>query len=89
MISGLACSFIRKHVGSYFLKQVVGKYEFVEGFVGSLVDLVHIADPFAVSLVEENYILADAKHRVHVMGVYNRCDIILMCDIAEEFIDEY
>ena len=50
--------------------------------------LFHIAHPLTVAFVDENDVLADAEHRVHVMGINYRGDIILVGDIAQKLVDE-
>ena len=76
------------HIFAYFLEEPCGEYEIVEGFVGCVVDLAHVADPLAVALVDEYDILADAEDTVHVVGVYDGGYIIFVGDVAEEFVDK-
>ncbi len=78
---------VAEDVAFDFLEEVVGKDELVEGLVGGVVYLVHVAHPFAVALVDEHDVLADAEHRVHVVGVDDGGDVVFVGDVAEQFVD--
>jgi hypothetical protein len=72
----------------HLLEKVCRKNKVIESLVCSLEDEFLVADPFTMSLVYENNILAYTQHRVHVMSVDNGCDIVLVSDVAQKFIDE-
>lgn len=50
------------NITAHLLKEIRGKHEFIQSLVGCGVYLVHVAHPFAVSLVDEYDILAYTKH---------------------------
>ena len=79
--------FVGDDVLFHFLEQIIGKDKFVESFVGGVIYLVHVTDPFAVSFIYECNVLADTEHRVHVVGVYDCGDVIFVCDITEKFVN--
>ena len=49
---------------------------------------MHIANPFAVALVDEYNVFTDAKHRVHVVGVDDGGDSVFVGDVVEKFVDK-
>lgn len=75
------------NISLHFLEQIVGEYELVEGFVGCMIYLVHISDPFTVTLIDEDNILTYAEHRVHVVGVDYGRDIVFVGDVGEELVN--
>ena len=72
-----------------FLEEVGGKDKVVKRLIVGRKYKVFIAGPFAVSLIDEYDIFADAEHRVHIVGVDDGGNIILVRDVAEQFIDKY
>ena len=75
------------YIAPHLLKQLRGKDKVIEGGIVSVVDLVHIAHPLAVTFVDEYDILTDAEHRVHVVSVDYGGDIVFVSDVAEEFVN--
>ncbi len=69
-------------------EQICGKDEIVESLVGSGVDFLHIAHPLAAAVAQVDDVFAYAEHRVHVVGIDYRGDVVLVCDVAEQFVDE-
>lgn len=63
------------------LEKLSGKNKIVECLIGRMEQLLTVADPFAVSFVEEYDILADSENGVHVVSVDDRCDSVLMSDV--------
>ena len=88
MSATLFYSAVFGHIFAYFLEEASGEYKVVESFVGCIVYLAHIANPFAMTLVDEDNILADTENAVHIVGVDYGCEAVLMGDVAQEFVDE-
>ena len=64
----------------HLAEQVGGEHEVVEFLVGRRHDVVLCALPFLVALVYEDDVLADAHDGVHVVGVDDGRDVILLGD---------
>lgn len=45
-----------------FAEQLGGEHEIIESLIGGGIDLLHVANPFAIPLVDEHNILTDAEH---------------------------
>ena len=71
-----------------FLIQVGSKDKAFQILVSSVINLCVVALPTLVSLTDENDILTDLHHRVHIMSVDNCSDVILMCDFKNQMVDK-
>ena len=72
---------------SYLLIQLRGKDKIVECFVVSMEDLVARTFPLLLAAFEEDNIVAHLHDGVHVMGVDNGADVILLRNVLYEFVD--
>ena len=64
----------------HFAEQIGCENEVVEVLVCSSHHVVFGALPFLAALVYEQDVFADAHHRVHVVGVDDGCDVVLLSD---------
>ena len=68
-------------------EQVGSIYEVVQVVIVHIIDLVLGANPAHMALVNKDDVLADAHHRVHVVGVDDGGDAKLVGNVAQEFVD--
>ena len=80
---------LRYDVLLHFFEEPGGEDEVVERLVVGFKQGLFVTDPFTVAFVEEDDILADAEHGVHVVGVDDCCHVILVRDIVEQFVNDY
>ncbi len=73
----------------YGFEEIRGKYEIVQFLIGRGEQIVFVADPLFLTLVEEDDVFADAKHRAHVVGIDDGGDVVFACDVSYQFVDEY
>ena len=64
----------------HFTEQIRCENEVVEVLVCGSHYVVFGALPFLSALVYEQNVFADAHHRVHVVGVDDGCDVVLLGD---------
>ena len=76
-----------KPVFSYVGKEFGGIDELIEGFVVDVVDLVFVANPPNMSLVDKDDVFTDTHDRIHVVSVDYGGDAVFMGDVAEQFVD--
>ncbi len=80
--------FLRNDVLLHFFEEPCGEDKIVERLVVGLKQGLFVADPFTVTFVKEDDILADAEHGVHVVGVDDSCHVILVRDVVKQFVNE-
>ena len=73
----------------HLLEEFGRKHEIIEILICASEDVTVGSGPVAMSFIDEYYMLADAQHGVHVVGVDYRGDSIFVGDIAKQFIDQY
>lgn len=71
----------------YAAEQLGGEHEIVKSLIFGMKNLFFVAHPFAIAFVDEYDVLADTEHGVHVVGIYYRGDVVLMCYVAQQFVD--
>ena len=71
----------------HLLQQVIGEDEVGEQLVSGGHDVLAFPAPFQVALVYEYYRLANTHYGVHVVGVDNGGDVILLGDAVEKVVD--
>ena len=64
-----------------------GEEEIAEGLAIGLEDVILVASPADVTLVEVGDVVTDAEHGVHVVGVDNGGDVVLLGDVVNELVD--
>ena len=73
----------------YFAEKLGREYEFIQVTIIRMIYFVIISGPIQFTLIYEYDMLADAEHRVHVVGVDDCSNIIFMSDIGQQFVDHY
>ena len=76
------------HGSTHFLEQVAGKNEVGETLVCGIHDFPTMALPVFVALVNEDDVLTDAHHAVHVMRVDDGRRVVFLGDAAEQLVDD-
>ena len=73
---------------AHVLQEVAGEDEIGEaGVVGSH-NLTALALPFFMAFVDEDDVLADAHHRIHVVGIDDGGDVELLGDAAQQVVND-
>lgn len=72
----------------YLLEKACGEHEIIEGLVCGREDALFVADPFTITLVDENDVLSDSQHGVHIVGVDDCGYTVFVGDVVEKLIDE-
>ena len=66
-----------------------GENEFVELPVVGIQDVVLVAFPPLLPFVDEDHVFADLEHRVHVVRVDDRGDVVLLGDLLDQVVDHH
>ena len=73
---------------AHLLQQVAGEDEVGEALVGGVHDLRGVALPLLVALVDVDDVLADAHHRVHIVGVDDGRHVEFAGDGVQQVVDD-
>ena len=73
---------------AHLFQQVAGEDEVGEPFVAGLHDLAALSLPVFMTLVDEDDVLSDAHHRIHVVGIDDGGDVELLGDAAQQVVDD-
>ena len=72
---------------AYIAEQVGGIDEIIQIIVIHVIDLIFITNPSHMALIDEHDILANAHHRVHVVGINDGGDAKLVGDVTQQFVN--
>ena len=73
---------------AHVAEQVGSVDKVVQVVVVLVVNLVFGAYPSHMALVDKHDVLADAHHRVHIVGVDDGGDVELVRNVAQQFVDD-
>ena len=73
----------------HIAEQVGGVDKVVQVVVVLAVNLVLVAYPAHMALVDKHDVLADTHYRIHVVRVDDGGDVELVRDVAQQFVNHY
>ena len=73
---------------AHVLEEVAGEDEIRQAGVCRVHDFIALPLPFFVAFVDEDDILADTHHRVHVVGIDDGSGVVFLGDTTQQVVDD-